>query len=463
MEQLWNEDHQDLVNLRTIDLSCCKKLKKIPDLSRAMNLQSLICTGCESLVELPCLNCLGSLERLDISDCKNLRKISDISGAINLKWLNCKDCVSLVELPCLNHLKSLQKLEYENCRKLEKFPVLPNVFSELDFSHTEIKQVPDSIQHLVGLRKLRLSYSKVENVSMNISKLESLGELDLDHCENLRTLLRLPRYLWRLDASHCISLVQVSFTNRNSDSDSFHDSDDAPQEESFSMSFWNCRWLNQDSVKNIGSNAMLQIQSLAQRWVRRSRQEYKDSFRNRLFCCFPGKDISTDVLYYESRNYSLDLKIRSNGCSESRFLPFAICLVADLTVAKEFLAINCKYQLTGGSGEKFTGECCISDGGLGWIKGGDYVMILFSRDMITIDKDYEGASFQFYITSSDGVEIQVEKCGVHAFYVDAQNYTISDVMVSNQSFDSQQGCRNYSLLDLLIIFLILILLLLLKT
>ncbi|KAK8671938.1 hypothetical protein V6N13_038519 [Hibiscus sabdariffa] len=464
MEQLWNEDHQDLVNLRTIELSCCKKLKKIPDLSRAKNLQSLICTGCESLVELPWLNCLASLERLDISGCMNLRKMSDISAAINLKWLNCKDCVSLVELPCLNHLKSLQKLEYENCRKLEKFPVLPNVFSELDFSHTEIKEVPDSIQHLVGLRKLRLSYSKVENVSINISKLESLRELDLNHCENLRTLRRLPRNLWRLDVSHCISLVEVSFTNHNSDS--FHGSHDAPQEESFSISFWNCRWLNQDSVKNIGSNAMLQIQSLAQRWVRRkemSRQEYKDSFRNRLFCCFPGKDISTDVFYYGSRNYSLDLKIRSNGSSESRFLAFAVCLVADLTVAKEFLAFNCKYQLTAGSGEKLTGECYISDGGLGRINEGDYVMILFSRDMITIDKDYEEASFQFYITSSDGVEIEVEKCGVHVFYVDAESYIISDVMVSNQNFDSQQGdggCRNYSLL---IIFLIFILLLLLKT
>ncbi|KAK8671940.1 hypothetical protein V6N13_038521 [Hibiscus sabdariffa] len=198
--------------------------------------------------------------------------------------------------------------------------------------------------------------------------------------------------------------------------------------------------LKQDSIKNIEANAMLQIQSQAQRWVRRkviSGEEYKDSSRNRLFCCFPGNEVSTHVFDNVSTNYSLNLKIRSNGGggTGSRFLTFAICLVADLRGAQELLAFRCSYQLTAA----------------------------IHQDMITMDKDYEEASFQFYITSSDGVEIEVEKCGVHVFYVDAESYIISDVMVSNQNFDSQQGdggCRNYSLL---IIFLIFILLLLLKT
>ncbi|GMI80863.1 hypothetical protein HRI_001755600 [Hibiscus trionum] len=43
IEQLWNDGHQDLVNLRVIDLRKCKKLTKIPNLSGVINLQRLHC------------------------------------------------------------------------------------------------------------------------------------------------------------------------------------------------------------------------------------------------------------------------------------------------------------------------------------------------------------------------------------------------------------------------------------
>ncbi|XP_039010035.1 disease resistance protein RPS6-like [Hibiscus syriacus] len=108
IEQLWNEDHQDLLNLRVIKLFYCDKLRRIPNLSGAINLESLICSRCKSLVELP----------------------------------------------SLNHLTSLKKLEFDGCPALKKFPELPNNISELDLSNTSIEEVPDSIRHLVGLRKL---------------------------------------------------------------------------------------------------------------------------------------------------------------------------------------------------------------------------------------------------------------------------------------------------------------------
>ncbi|XP_039038939.1 TMV resistance protein N-like [Hibiscus syriacus] len=43
MEQLWNEDFQDLVNLREIDVSSCYNLRKIPNLLGAINLEILNC------------------------------------------------------------------------------------------------------------------------------------------------------------------------------------------------------------------------------------------------------------------------------------------------------------------------------------------------------------------------------------------------------------------------------------
>ncbi|KAE8669361.1 hypothetical protein F3Y22_tig00112249pilonHSYRG00358 [Hibiscus syriacus] len=123
-EQLWKEDHQDLLNLRSIDLSNCNKLRNIPDLSGAINLQSFYCNGCENLVKLPCLNHLASLEKLDLSGCKSLRKIPSLSRAINLQSICCNGCENLIELPCLNHLASLEKLGLSDCKSLMEIPNL---------------------------------------------------------------------------------------------------------------------------------------------------------------------------------------------------------------------------------------------------------------------------------------------------------------------------------------------------
>ncbi|KAE8669262.1 hypothetical protein F3Y22_tig00112249pilonHSYRG00140 [Hibiscus syriacus] len=384
MEQLWNENYKDLVNLREIDVRFCQQLRKIPNLSRAINLQSLRCTK----------------------------------------------CLSLVELPRLNHLTSLKKLEFEGCPKLKKFPELPNDFSELNLSHTEIEEVPDSIQLFVGLRKLRLRCSRVENVSSNISKLEFLRELDLSGCKSLKTLAELPRYMWFLNANDCKSLEKVSFTSHNVSSfHSLHDGDYASLDKRVSTTFLNCKSLNQDSIKNIESNAMLQIQSLAKRWARSKEifgEEYiRASFRNQLFCSFPGDEISGNEFEHRSLNSWLNLKITTpNGCRGSRFLAFAIGLVADLAVVEVNHRISCKYQLITASGEKFTSDCRVFYGS-DWRFDGYHVLIMFSEDMIIIDNDYEEASFEFKIQDDFGREYEVKECGVLVFFVDAESYTVS--------------------------------------
>lgn len=59
---------------------------------------------------------------------------------------------------------------------------------------------------------------------------------------------------------------------------------------------------------------------------------------------------------------------------------------------------------------------------------GDHVLILFSGDMVKKYKDYEEASFEFYIKywdySLEEIEvndIKVKKCDVHVFYVDVES------------------------------------------
>ncbi|KAG4127762.1 hypothetical protein ERO13_D10G244572v2 [Gossypium hirsutum] len=407
MEQLWNEnDHMNLVNLREIDVSNCKKLRKIPNLSRALNLELLDCSYCESLFELPCLNHLASRDE--------------------------------------------DKLRLEGCYSLKKFPQVPSHFCYLDLRETEIQEVPDAIKYLHKLERLLLSKSKVEKVSINISKLELLSELNLsecpmrmDRCESLKLLSELPPYMQNLNVQCCTSLEKVSFA----DQDLYQF--DSLGDDLFGMLFCNCINLNQESIDNIEENAMLKIGSLAKKWAARYDWKYQREDFPRLICCFPGNKISADKFKCQRMNSSLSLKIAPNRGSGSRFLVFAICLVADLTHCHRFKYLNCicEYHLTaagGGDSKSYISKISFFDCSEPNKYKGDHVFILSSNDMVEEDKNYEEASFKFYIIDNDD-EVneeedynKVERCGVHVFYVDA---TEKRVAGNKRSFshDGEEG------------------------
>ncbi|TYJ16504.1 hypothetical protein E1A91_A10G258200v1, partial [Gossypium mustelinum] len=378
MEQLWNESHQDLVHLRKMNLFSCKNLKKIPNLL----------------------------------------------GAVNLERLDCENCESLVELPSLHHLTSLQALHPKGCRSLKKFPEIPNNFSWLDLSKTGIEEVPDLIGHLLRLEWLRLRNSRVKYVS-SISKLESIYFLDLSGCPILKLLSELPPYLQGLSVHDCTSLVKVSFADQN-----LYKFDSLDDDDVICMLFCNCFNLNQESTNNIEANAMLKIGSLAKKWAARYDWEYQREDFPGLICCFPGNKISADKFKCQSMNSSLSLKIAPNRGSGSRVLVFAICLVADLTHCHRFKYLHCycEYQLTASDGgkEKFKSIIPFLDDSASKKCMGDHVFILSSKKMVKRDKNYEEASFEFAIIDFDYEKlesIEVERCGVHVFYVDAESDT----------------------------------------
>nr|KJB74246.1 hypothetical protein B456_011G282600 [Gossypium raimondii]KJB74247.1 hypothetical protein B456_011G282600 [Gossypium raimondii] len=373
--------------------------------------------------------------------------------------------VSLVELPCLNHLASLKELELSGCHNLKTFPEVPKHFPILELSETKIKEVPDSIEHLVGLQKLCLKNSKVNILSSNISKLESLRHLNLshcpmiefpeiprslreldlsgtqikeatlsidslnnlqrlemDHCESLKILSELPPYMRNLDARGCTSLEKVSFTDQISYQLDPNDDDD----DWFLMIFCNCISLNQDSIENIEANAMLKFGYLAE--------------KQRVIWEYP---YFTNKFEHQSTSSSLVLKIAPKGSNGSRFLVFSICLVVDLTLCyyHEYLTFYCECQFKTGSGgdyETFRSQWkSFLNEDSNWRYMGDHVLILFSKNMVKQDKDYEEASFEFYIQNLPSSEeedeedeeetedenIKVEKCGVHVSYVDEETST----------------------------------------
>ncbi|MBA0789260.1 hypothetical protein Gotri_026469 [Gossypium trilobum] len=502
IEYLWNgDDHQGLVNLKEINVADCKNLRKIPSLLGAINLEILECSGCESLVELPWLNHLTSLNKLGLTGCCNLKtfpvvpkqfpilelsdskieevpdsiehlvrliklclknsKVNTVSSNISklesLHDLDLSHCPiaefpiiprSLTELNlsetqiedvCLSldtpsnlqtldmsgsrvkfvsiKMESLRDLNLSHC-PIVKFPEIPRTLIKLNLSGTQIEEVSLSLDSLGNLQTLDMSGSRVKNVSIkmeaalrdlnlshcpmtefpeiprslrklnlsgtqikevtlsldslnnlqmlkmscsSIQKLQcsiilfglreiptvdvsspilmskSIYRLQMDHCESLTLLSELPPYIPYLDAHGCTSLEKVSFTNLDP-----LDDDDVDW---FYMLFCNCFSLSQDSIDNIEANAMLKIGYLAEK--QRLTWEYP-YLRYRLFCCFTGNKISTNMFEHQSTSSSLVLKIAPNGSSGSRFLVFSICLVADLTRCHhhEYLKFFCEYQLT---------------------------------------------------------------------------------------------------------------------
>ncbi|KAA3481942.1 TMV resistance protein N-like [Gossypium australe] len=565
MKQLWNEDdHMDLVNLREIDISNCKNLRKMPNFSRAINLKLLRYSKCESLVELPCADYLASLFNFGFrfhGGCSSLKKFSQVPShfhSLDISGIGTKEVpnsiehlIKLVSLLAkkisinISKLESLCELDLSNCPMI-KFPEIPRSLTELNLSGTQIEEVSLPFDSLCNLQTLNMSGSRVKKVlikleslrnldlshcplvefpqipkiltSLNLSgtlieevsfsfeplgyhkdiylsgtrvkcvlvKLESLRCLNLsrcpimkfpdiprnlisldlsgtqieevalsldtlkipsvdvpssvfkfkslkilrmDHCRSLKLLSKLPPYQQILDVHDCTSLEQVSFADQNLyQFDSLGDDNDYV----FGMLFCNCFNLNQDSIDNIEANAMIKIGSLAKKWALRYDWDSLPEHIPSLVCCFPGNIISTNKFEYQSMKSSLTLKIAPNGCSGSRFLVFAICLVADITHCRrlECLEFICEYQLTaagGGGYEKFKSKVFLVSAFEPEKCMGDHVFILSSIDLVKEDKNYEEASFEFYIRNFNYYEeeaeeyIEVVRCGVHVFYVAAQS------------------------------------------
>ncbi|XP_031250539.1 disease resistance protein RPP2B-like [Pistacia vera] len=246
LEQLWT-GIENLANLKYIDLSYSNYLLKIPDLSLATNLESLILKGCKNLYEItpPSIQNVTSLVTLNLEDCRsltslpmgiqakslrfvilsrcsNLNTTPKISSNMEQLWLdgtsievfsslieypskldglNLEKCLKLGSLPKgFDKLNSLKYLLLSGCSNLKTISELPCELEELDLEGTAIKELPSSITCLSNLIQLKLrNCSKLESLPEGFHNLESLECLILSGCSNLKTISELPCGLEELD------------------------------------------------------------------------------------------------------------------------------------------------------------------------------------------------------------------------------------------------------------------------
>ncbi|KAG6676238.1 hypothetical protein I3842_15G142000 [Carya illinoinensis] len=242
-------------NLTRIDLSGCKYLTNISDLSSCSNLEKLLLCGCVKLVEVhDSVGFLDKLVQLDFSYCSSLKKLPRSFKLISLKVLKLEGCTSLEyfpEIECeMEHLKDLvlesmviqelpssityltglEKLYINGYISLVHFPV--NIF---EFEHLRdvsiincpnMKLLPSpppesnnlsrTYNFSSSLRTLDLSGSGIVSLPPCIEGSVGLSKLDLVECKRLEEILYLPPNIEQVDASGCFSLKSFLPKSNNS-------------------------------------------------------------------------------------------------------------------------------------------------------------------------------------------------------------------------------------------------------
>ncbi|KAH7529328.1 hypothetical protein FEM48_Zijuj05G0172700 [Ziziphus jujuba var. spinosa] len=153
--------------LKVVNLSCSKFLRKIPDLSTVPNLEKLLLSHCSNLVEIhESVGYLKGLVTLGLESCSTLRSFPSNLVSKSFTTLNFRGCLIFDNFPNIVH-----KMKHLGC---------------LDLSGTAIKELPSSIELLVGLKKFNL-FSCVELmfIPTSIYKLLNLEHLVLGDCSKL--------------------------------------------------------------------------------------------------------------------------------------------------------------------------------------------------------------------------------------------------------------------------------------
>ncbi|XP_061991090.1 disease resistance protein RPV1-like [Rosa rugosa] len=230
-------DLSGIPNLKGLNLSGCVSLKELPDFCGIPNLKELELYKCIGLVEVPdSIRFLHKLVTLNIGGCSNLivfpRKINlkyvetisisyckleefseigeemgflrklDLRGTcikelhpsitrlIRLEKLDLTDSQNLTILPYnIYELHNLKTLYASGCSKLATFPKIPvkmDSLRRLSLKGSDIRELDESIENLIGLEHLDLTDCKnLITLPCSIYGLQSLKELHLNRCSKL--------------------------------------------------------------------------------------------------------------------------------------------------------------------------------------------------------------------------------------------------------------------------------------
>ncbi|XP_048441623.1 disease resistance protein RPV1 isoform X1 [Pyrus x bretschneideri] len=179
------KNSKPLENLKILDFSESRRLKKSPDFSRLPNLGELNFFGCWRLSKIH--PTIGQLKRLTLVN-------FEFCGIRCLPGEFCK-------------LKSIEtlRLSYGALRELPEGLAEMVSLRKLDATITAIKQFPNDLGRLISLQELRVGGRSCRSLP-SLTGLSNLVYLRLWTCLNLRAIPDLPTNLEVLEAEFCFAL-----------------------------------------------------------------------------------------------------------------------------------------------------------------------------------------------------------------------------------------------------------------
>ncbi|XP_054816245.1 disease resistance protein RPV1-like [Prosopis cineraria] len=184
VEKLW-DGVQDLVSLKTMDLSSSKELIELPDFSMAQNLERVNLSFCESLQSVHhTILSLNSLVDLDLSCCRKLESVESET-----------------------HLKSLVDLEVDYCDSLKKFCLSSEKMTRLNLRGSEIEILQLPVGRFTELREPVLDGSRLR--SLPINELCCLTSLEKFELNDFSQVIRKMELHTLFDAWHCLTELHL--------------------------------------------------------------------------------------------------------------------------------------------------------------------------------------------------------------------------------------------------------------
>ncbi|XLR43200.1 hypothetical protein S83_027860, partial [Arachis hypogaea] len=455
VKKLW-EEKQELNNLEGIDLSECKELEELPDLSGAKRLRWVNLSGCETLpilhssvfssntlvslildrcTNLQCVKAerhLNSLQHISVKGCSNLKEFVVSSDLIeNLDLSNTKvekldkSIEKLQKVECLNlegsrvkhlpkelsALKLLKELKHSySGLEIDKHQLqgLFNGLSSLQILHlkdcSHLFEFPDNIGSLSKLRELRLDGSNVTWLPATIKCLQELEILSLNNCKFLETLPELPSSIKEFSADNCISLESVSALNTLATK---------MVGKTKRISFNNSLKLSaghtlHSIMESIHSTMVSAVSSNVT--VRSYAIDVHSYNYNSVEVCLPGDTIPEQFAYKTEKSSSITIELPE---SPSNFLGFIYSVVLSPRhgMEKHGAKIRCEYNFAGGKNSSWE-DITISE------LNSDHVYIWYDPFLTDKILGQYGPSFhlEFSVATDTGEvddSIIIKECGVH--------------------------------------------------
>ncbi|XP_048127318.1 disease resistance protein RUN1-like [Rhodamnia argentea] len=175
----------DIKTLVSLNVGCCKRLKELPaGVGRMEKLREVLLDHTD-IQEIPISRgCLTKPETLSASSCRRLAQLLESMGSLVSLTLLDVSGTRIEEFPeSIGSMKELRTLDASNCVSLARIPSsighLASLQCLLLWGCPSLREIPDSIGNLASLTKPHLARTAIAELPESIGNLQKLRILDI--------------------------------------------------------------------------------------------------------------------------------------------------------------------------------------------------------------------------------------------------------------------------------------------